>query len=218
MPASIAQKLRIKENFVLLALNAPVSFKKHIGILPEGVKIISGAKKCDQVHWFVMNKAQMKKELNAVLKLIKGGVVCWIYYPKGSSKIQTDLTRDKGWETILKHGELQWISLISFDETWSTFGCRLKTEKDRRKDAKPKKRPIFDYIDSQKKIVFVPDDLAKAFFKNKEAADFFNSLSFSNKKEYLEWIVNAKRDETRRDHIKGTVERLNKGWKNPANR
>ena len=74
------------------------------------------------------------KELNAVLKLIKDEVLCWIYYPKGSSKIQTDLTRDKGWESILKHHELQWTSLISFDETWSTFGCRLKTEKDRKKE------------------------------------------------------------------------------------
>ena len=218
MPASIAQKLRIKENFILLALHAPDSFKKNIGILPDGAKILPGTKKYNQVHWFVMNKAQMEKELNAVLKLIKEEVVCWIYYPKGSSKMQTDLTRDKGWESILKHDELQWISLISFDETWSTFGCRLKTEKDKKKEAKPKERPIFDYIDSQKKIVLVPDDLANAFVKNKKAYDFFNSLSFSNKKEYLEWIVSAKREETRKERIIGTVERLNKGWKNPANR
>lgn len=218
MPANIAQKLRIKENFVLLTLNAPRSFKKNIGTLPEGAKILPGTKKCDQVHWFVMNKAQMEKELNGVLKLIKDEVVCWIYYPKRSSKIQTDLTRDKGWESILKHDELQWVSLISFDETWSTFGCRLKTENDRKKEAKPKGRPILDYIDSKKKIVFVPDDLVNAFLKNKKASDFFDSLSFSNKKEYLEWIVTAKREEKRKERITGTVERLNKGWKNPANR
>jgi hypothetical protein len=218
MPSSIAQKLRIKENFVLLALNAPDSFKKNIGSLPDDVKISASAKKYNQVHWFVMNKAQMEKELKDVLILIKDDVVCWVYYPKGSSKIQTDLTGDKGWESFLKHDELQWISLISFDDTWSTFGCRLKTEANKKKEAKPKERPIFDYIDAQKKIIRLPDDLAKALHKNKKAAEFFNLLSFTNKKEYVEWIITAKREETRNERITGTVERLNKNWKNPANR
>jgi len=43
----------------------------------------------------------MEKELKKVLRLVKDDVVCWIFYPKGSSKIQTDLTRDKGWEELL---------------------------------------------------------------------------------------------------------------------
>jgi hypothetical protein len=58
-----------------------------------------------------------------------GLVICWIHYPKGSSGIQTDLTRDKGWENLLKEN-LHWLSLISFNETWSAFGMRLKTEAD----------------------------------------------------------------------------------------
>src|ERR1022692_1222016 len=131
MPGSTAQKLRIRENFVLLALNAPGSFKKNIEPLPDGAKILASAKNYNQVLWFVLNKVQMEKALDSALKLIKDDVVCWIYYPKGSSKTQTDMTRDKGWESFLKHDELQWISLISFDETWSTFGCRLKTEADK---------------------------------------------------------------------------------------
>ena len=136
MPGSTAQKLRIRENFVLLALNAPGSFKKNIEPLPDGAKILASAKNYNQVLWFVLNKVQMEKELDSALKLIKDDVVCWIYYPKGSSKTQTDMTRDKGWESFLKHDELQWISLISFDETWSTFGCRLKTEADKKKQSK----------------------------------------------------------------------------------
>lgn len=218
MPASIAQKLRIKENFVLLVLNAPVSFKKNIELLPVGAKVVTSAKNYDQVHWFVMNKAQMEKELDAVLELIKDDIVCWVYYPKRHSKIQTDLTRDKGWESFLRHEELQWISLISFDGIWSTFGCRLKTEADKKKESKPKERAIFNYIDAEKKIVRLPDDLAKSFLKNKKIAGFFDSLSFTNKKEYVEWIVSAKREDTRSERIKGSIERLNKGWKNPANR
>ncbi len=138
-------------------------------------------------------------------------------HPKGTSKIQTDLTRDKGWDTLLKRNELQWFSLISFDDTWSAFAFRLKSEADKKKEAKPKERPIFDYINPQKKIVNLPGDFAEVLKKNKKAEDFFQTLSFTNKKEYVEWIVTARREETRQERVKGTIERLEKGWKNPRN-
>jgi hypothetical protein len=217
MPTTTAQKLKIKEGFTLLTINAPSNFRKSIGKLPSGVKISTDAKNCDQVHWFVLNKAQMDKELNKVLKLIKDNVILWIYYPKGTSKLQTDLTRDKGWDDLLKHDELAWINLISFDDTWSTFGSRLKTKADKKREEKPRERPIFDYVDPVTKSVRLPGDLAAAFKKNNKQEDFFNTLSFTNKKEYIEWIVTAKRAETRNERVEGTVERLVKGWKNPRN-
>jgi hypothetical protein len=215
--SSTAQKLKIKENFTLLTINAPADFKKNIGELPKGAKISADSKNYNQVHWFVMNKAQMDKELSKVLKLIKDEVTLWIYYPKGTSKLQTDLTRDKGWDDLLKHDELGWISLISFDDTWSTFGSRLKTNADKKREEKPRERPIFDYVDPKTKSVKLPEDLAIALKKNKKQEDFFNSLSFTNKKEYIEWIITAKREETRTERIKGTMERLARQWKNPRN-
>ena len=217
MATSTAQKLKIKENFTLLTINAPGDFKKNIGELPKGVKISADPKNYDQVHWFVMNKAQMDKELTRVLKFIKDEVTLWIYYPKGTSKLQTDLTRDKGWDNLLRHDELGWISLISFDDTWSTFGSRLKTKADKKREEKSHDRPIFDYVDPKTKSVRLPDDLALALKKNKNQEDFFNSLSFTNKKEYIEWIITAKREETRTERIKGTMERLASQWKNPRN-
>ena len=66
--------------------------------------------------------------------------------------------------------------------------------------------------------VRLPDDVAAELKRNKKESAAFDSLSFTNKKEYLEWIVTAKREETRNERIKGTIERLGKGWKNPANR
>jgi len=217
MSTSTAQKLKVKEDFTLLTLNAPAEFKKNIGPLPSGVKISTDTKKYNQVHWFVVNRTQMEKDLNKVLSLVKDEVILWIYYPKGSSKIQIDLTRDRGWNSLLKHDELTWISLISFDDTWSTFGSRLKTETDKKREEKPKERPIFDYVDPQTKTVRLPGDLTIALKKNKIQEEFFNTLSFTNKKEYIEWIVTAKREETRNERIKGTIERLAKNWKNPRN-
>jgi hypothetical protein len=217
MATSTAQKLKIKENFTLHTINAPADFKRNIGELPRGVKISAESKTYNQVHWFVINKAQMDKELTRVLKLIKDEVTLWIYYPKGTSKLQTDLTRDKGWDNLLKHDELGWISLISFDDTWSTFGSRLKTKIDKKREETPRERPIFDYVDPKTKSVRLPDDLAIALKKNKNQEDFFNALSFTNKKEYIEWIITAKREETRIERVKGTIERLARQWKNPRN-
>ena len=217
MPTTAAQKLRIKEGFSLLTIHAPVDFQKQLQPLPDDVKISATAKKFNQVHWFVQNKAQMEKELDTVLGLIKEEVICWVYYPKGTSKMQTDLTRDKGWDSLLNHSELTWISLISFDETWSVFGFRQKTEADKKKEAKPKVREIFDYIDAKTKTVRLPDDLAAILRKNKKQEAFFNTLSFTNRKEYIEWVVTAKREETRTQRIKETIEKLGKEWKNPRN-
>lgn len=217
MATTLAQKLKIKDNFSLLIINAPADFNKRLGNLPSGVKISNSAKGFDQIHWFVMNQSEMEKNLDKTLQLLKPNIILWIYYPKGTSKLQTDLTRDKGWDALLKHTELTWISLISFDDTWSAFGCRLQTEADQKKKEKIVERPILDYIDAAKKTVRLPEDLQQAFRKNRKQELFFNGLSFTNKKEYVEWILNAKREETRINRIKGTLERLEKGWKNPNN-
>jgi hypothetical protein len=219
MATSISDKLRIKAKFTLLTLNAPSDFKKGLQGLPTGVKITTAGKDYDQVHWFVMNKTQMEKEMSKVMKLVKPEVIVWVYYPKGTSKIQTDLTRDKGWDCLLAEGDkLTWISLISFNETWSVFGFRAKNEADKKKEAKPKVREIFNWVNPQTKEVRLPDDLAAALKKNKSIGEYFYSLAFSHKKEYVEWIVTAKQEETRAERIKGTIERLEKKWKNPANR
>lgn len=220
MPKTIAEKLRIEKDFVLLTLNAPPDFKKGLQGLPAGVKIITSGKDFNQVHWFVMSKAQLEKEMSKVMKLVKPGVIVWVYYPKVSSKIQTDLTRDKGWDCLLAESDkLTWISLISFDDTWSVFGFRAKTEADKKKEEKPKpEREIFKWVNPKTKEVKLPGDLSIVLKKNKKEAAYFDTLSFTNKKEYIEWIVTAKREETRNERLKGAIERLGKQWKNPANR
>ena len=215
---ALSDKLKIKEGTGIYAIHAPVDFEKTLGKLPKGSSILDSSKGATQIHWFVKTKAQLERELEKTLKLIKEGVTLWIYYPKTSSGIQTDLTRDKGWDKFLAHEEMHWLSLISFDETWSAFACRLKKESDNRKEKKTNERPINDYIDPVKKTVRVPEDLAKALKEDKSLEKIFNSFAYSHRKEYVEWIVSAKKEETRASRIQGTLERLEKGWKNPANK
>jgi uncharacterized protein YdeI (YjbR/CyaY-like superfamily) len=51
----------------------------------------------------------------------------------------------------------------------------------------------------------LPTDLVKTFSKNKKAKEFFNLFPPSTKKGILEWIQNAKTDETRTKRIIETV-------------
>jgi len=210
MPTALPEKLRIKAGNSLFTLHAPVDFKKTLGKLPAGVIITEKVKHPDQVHWFVQNRAQLEKELSKVLKLVRPGVALWVYYPKGTSKLQTDLTRDKGWECLLAESDkIAWINLISFDSTWSVSGFRGKTETDLKKDAKPKQeREIFNWVNPTKKEVKLPPDLADALKKNTAVLAYFDTLAFTHKKEYIEWVVTAKKEETRMKRVEGMIMKI----------
>ena len=125
MPESaLAKKLKLKPNQHAGVINAPDGYLKELGSLPAGVDLaekLSG--KFDWIQLFVKNKAELEKAIPRAMRALKPESLLWICYPKGSSKIQTDLTRDKGWE-ILKKVDLKWITLISVNDTWSAFAMR----------------------------------------------------------------------------------------------
>jgi Bacteriocin-protection, YdeI or OmpD-Associated/Domain of unknown function (DUF1905) len=62
--------------------------------------------------------------------------------------------------------------------------------------------------DTQERTVDVPDDLRAALEGDDEARAAFDSLSYSHRKEYAEWVAEAKREETRSRRIAATLERL----------
>jgi uncharacterized protein YdeI (YjbR/CyaY-like superfamily) len=68
-----------------------------------------------------------------------------------------------------------------------------------------------------KKELPVPEELTAAFKKNKKARDNFEGFSPSHRREYIEWIMEAKTDATREKRIATTVEWLTEGksrmWK-----
>jgi len=217
MAKTIVEKLRIESGQKLLTIHAPSTFKAELIGLPEKVSISTSGKNYQQIHWFVADSKVLQQDLTKVMDLLIPGVICWVYFPKGSSGIQTDLTRDKGWDALMQQEGIQWITLLSFNATWSVFGIRRKTATDEKKATTPIERAILNWIDAATKTVRLPDELKAELGKNKAAARFFETLSFTNKKEYIEWIVTAKKEETKHERIKGTIDRLTKGWKNPRN-
>ncbi len=63
-------------------------------------------------------------------------------------------------------------------------------------------------LDTQRRVVTVPDDLAGALAADPSAAAGFEALSYSHRKEYVDWIEEAKRPETRERRIAGALERV----------
>jgi hypothetical protein len=63
-------------------------------------------------------------------------------------------------------------------------------------------------LDTAPREITAPDDLAEALRASPEAEAFFESLSFSHKRSYVDWIVGAKKDETRQRRVAQAVELL----------
>ena len=57
-----------------------------------------------------------------------------------------------------------------------------------------------------KKTIKVPSDLSAALRKNKRALANFEGFSPSHKREYVDWITEAKREETRKERLKTAVQ------------
>ncbi|MGE5463535.1 MAG: YdeI/OmpD-associated family protein [Syntrophothermus sp.] len=65
--------------------------------------------------------------------------------------------------------------------------------------------------DTEPRVLEVPEDLMKELEKDGEARAFFDRLSYTHRKEYVTWINEAKKEETRQNRILKTIELLKKG-------
>ena len=121
----LAKKMKLKSNSKAAVINAPENYVdawKHDTALSPTLR-----GKFDWIQIFVRNKAELDALAPKAAKALRPESMLWISFPKGSSKIQTDLTRDKGWESLQKL-DLKWLTLVSVNETWSAFALRPSRE------------------------------------------------------------------------------------------
>jgi len=122
MPAStLAQKLKLQPGMQACVPHAPAGYMQRLAApRTQGVDSELRQGPFDWLQVFVRNQAGLKTAAPRLKSALKPQSLLWIAYPKGASGLQTDLTRDKGWEA-LKPLDLQWVTLISVDEAWSAF-------------------------------------------------------------------------------------------------
>jgi len=68
-------------------------------------------------------------------------------------------------------------------------------------------------VDAEERVITVPEELKRMFRSEKTAKANFEKLSYSHQREYVRWINEAKKDETRQTRIAKTIEMLKQGKK-----
>lgn len=162
----------------------------------------------DSVIFFSKNESELSEMLPIAESNRKPEGQLWLNYPKKSGKIKTDLNRDITAGIVDKLG-FDPVRLISLNTDWSSL--RLVKKSERKTESKfGQDAPG---VDRTTKTVIPPEDLQKELDANTEAAHFFEGLAFSHKREYVTWIHEAKKAETRERRIKKTIEMLTEGKK-----
>ena len=130
--ASLTKKMKRKVGGRAAIINPPSGYEAVS--FPELEKATSSLDgKFDWIQIFAKNQAELKAYLPKAVRALKSESLLWVSFPKGSSKIQTDLNRDNGWEVISKTS-LKLINLISVNETWSAFSLRPYREGEAKQD------------------------------------------------------------------------------------
>lgn len=128
--------------------------------------------------------------------------------------MQEDLTMHAGWD-VVDSMDLEAVSSISIDATWSAFRFKPKGVRGTTR-AKQKAQGFDEFIDTEQRKITPPKDFAARLASNRKAKDFFETLSFTNRKEYVVWILSAKSEGTRLKRLDVTMEKLSAGLKNPT--
>ena len=123
MRASLAQKLQIKSG-KLIVLNAP---KGYVERLARGLKDIAvsnrASSQAEAVLLFVNSLAEVDKLAPKAIKTVRPDGLLWVAYAKGTSKVKTDVNRDRLWEAMRPTG-WQPVRQIAIDEVWSALRFR----------------------------------------------------------------------------------------------
>jgi hypothetical protein len=101
---ALLRKLKLKPGLRAAVYGSPDGYVERLEPLPTGTTIeVDPADATAVFDWaqlFVRDRAALERSLPAARRALKPVSHLWVCYPKGSSKIQTDLTRDKGWDSL----------------------------------------------------------------------------------------------------------------------
>ena len=214
--SSLSKKLLIKTGKSVLLINSPEHYIGLLEPLPQNVRIsYSAGSDYDVILLFVLNNAGLRKELKNLQPYFQDDTIIWIAYPKKTSGIITDLGMMSSWDETSGYG-LRPVASVAINETWTALRFRPNDQIKNSdvSNSSIRMNELSKYIDVDKRIITLPPELSNKL--NQQAAAFFKSLSYTNKKEYITWILTAKQDKTRNERILKSAEKLSSGKKNSS--
>jgi predicted SnoaL-like aldol condensation-catalyzing enzyme len=120
----ISKKLGLKPGVRALVVAAPSAYLKSLAPLPEGVVISEAMGGTHEfVQFFATRRSDIEKSAKKLLKSAAPGALVWITYPKKTSGVESDLSREEVWAAMTGMG---WrpVSQIAIDEVWSALRFR----------------------------------------------------------------------------------------------
>jgi hypothetical protein len=214
----LAKKLQVKPGKHWLLFNAPANYPASLEPLPEGATVSYEATgNFDGVQLFVKNSAELAENLKVLVPILRLDTILWIIYPKKSSGIKTDLEMMSSWDEPAQYG-LGGVSAAAIDETWTALRFRPKEQTITSDTCNEniKQNEYSEYIDVDNKVVRLPNEIKYVLENNQQALANYEKLSYSNRKEYVLWILTAKQEKTHSERLIKLVEKLAAGKKNPS--
>jgi hypothetical protein len=119
----LVKKLCISSGIRAITLNAPESFERTLGPLPEGATLeADGRSPADIAFLFCESEATFVRDFDTAVRRLTPRGRIWIAWPKKASRIRTDLDMNIVRAVAMSRG---WVDykVCSIDSTWSASLC-----------------------------------------------------------------------------------------------
>ena len=129
----LIKKLGFKPGQRICFLHSPDNFPKTLGPLPAGIQLIQQLPKTrslDFIHYFTKERKKLEKTFPQLKAALNWDGILWISWPKGSSKVATDINENIVREIGLGEGLVD-VKVVAIDQIWSglKFVHRLENRK-----------------------------------------------------------------------------------------
>jgi uncharacterized protein YdeI (YjbR/CyaY-like superfamily) len=135
---------------------------------------------------------------------------CALHFWKGDAVL--DQTRDTPRQSMGQFGRLRKLSDLPSKKVMSGYVKKAVKLNEERAESPPVPKPK-----KKRPALATPASLERALKKNRKAKATFDSMSPSHRREYVEWITEAKTDATRDKRTATTIQWLTEGkplnWK-----
>ena len=114
----LSKKLGIKAGFSVALINAPETFERTLGDVPENVTFREQLHTpCDLILWFVRSTRDLEAGMARMSVVTPDGGI-WIMWPKKASGVVSDLDGNFVRQTGFAHGLVD-FKICAVDATWS---------------------------------------------------------------------------------------------------
>lgn len=129
MSQSILDKLSLKNEKNILIQGLPSSIEKQFNKVSfsKNLTPLLKTRKIEFALVFAVSENQLNGILDDILPALKDESNLWVAYPKLTSKISTDLTRESSWNKLTSLG-YESMEQVSLDHVWQSVNFKKAVE------------------------------------------------------------------------------------------